>query len=256
MKKKNIKNNKIIYITIISLGCILIIVGLIYFGINKPVENKVKKTKKEEEKYENIIADEYMPYYDYVVQNAYYFDNTFFNEYPINDVDKLSPRDKTYILLNIVGSDENNLTTVQQLLEAMPNHFTSFDLYLGDIKDSDGEVLYKFENNTYTYITSESPEYYMYTKELYNEITPTSWVAKKKMYFLKAYANNGKLIIDVYKSPKSKKKIYSYTSPSSMSLVGLSDEEFDKVKDKLDTITYQYIRSGENYILKSITTDK
>ena len=77
MKKKNIKNNKIIYISIISLGCILIIVGLIYFVINKPIENKVKKPKKEE-KYENTIADEYMPYYDHVVQNAYYFDNNFY----------------------------------------------------------------------------------------------------------------------------------------------------------------------------------
>ena len=162
----------------------------------------------------------------------------------------------TLIITFIVGSDENNLTTVQQLLEAMPNHFTPFDLYLTDIKDSDGEVLYKFENNTYIYNTSEALDYYMYTKELYNEVTSTSWVVKKKMYFLKARADNDELVIDVYKSSKSKKKIYSYTSPSNMSLVGLSDKDFDKIKDKLDTVTYKYIRNEENYILKSITTDK
>lgn len=262
--KKELKNKKIsLIIIIVSIIIFLFIIWILAFPKLSPRDKndsfiEEKKEQKEDENdtedTSNDIPEEYADYYPQITETSDYFDTYLFKKYPVENIENLSQIDKTLFLLNIICTEENPKVTIQQVTENMNKYFVPFDLYLGNIQDSSDNILYKYENGTYTYENSEEDlPYRMYTRELSNKASFDSWIVQRKVYYIKGEMKNKKIKLNVYKDHNLDEIIYSYNSESNLSLSSLPNEGYQKIKDELSTITYTYKRIGETYILQSIS---
>lgn len=251
---KNTKENKLLgnkTIVVLSiLGVILVIAGIV-LSSNMIFSNK-KDTKPINKQ---LNSTEYSKYNSIIQKKTSYIDLHFANQYPINDFKKLTSEEKTLFLLKILSNYKNKEVTVEQLKKEMPNYFSTFELNLKDIKGKDGKVLYRYENEKFTYVLAEDTPYTVVTKELSSTGYKDRWILKRKIYYMKVTKENNQYKNTIFSNlsdcQKNKNSIYTTTSTMNM----ITEEEFDKIKDKLTTITYHFKNKKDNYVIEKVTTE-
>lgn len=143
---------KIIIITLIVISVITIGVGV--FLINTDILKNTTTIKDTplslEEKSKNLSP---------ILEQILYYNTYLSNEFPIKDIDKLDNTAKTKFLLNITCNLETSEVSVSDLEKVGEKYFEDFKIVKKDIKTSNDQVLYKYKNNKFTYVTSEEVLY-------------------------------------------------------------------------------------------------
>lgn len=258
--KKNKETTKkyIIGLLTIFLGIVLIAIGFIFYKNYNQTTKPVRKVESKEQQRINYeeskdkIPIELLDSYTEIVEKTNYFDIYFLNKYDYVSSDTLSSYEKTLFLLNTICNATNYQVSTQDLISEMTKYFSPFDLYLNDIQGTSENILYKYANGVYTYNFSENNQFDIFTKEISNEASYDNWIMTKKIYYVKGELDGNKMRLNVYRDPKSEEIIYSFDSKSNISVNSLSDEEYEKIENKLNTVTYTYKRNDNKYILENI----
>lgn len=242
MKKK-------IAILLAILGLIILLIGIIFITTPNQKEDKNNTVK------ENLTSEEYSKYYSDVITISNYFDLYLVKKYPLNNIDNLSYEEKTLFILDIISGLEGNEITVDRLKKEMKNYFKDVAIYKHDIK-KDGEIIYKYKNNTFTKVKTVSNNCTNFTEVIENKGTPNNWLLKKKIYFMSINMNNGIYHLSIYRTNadcnNNTNEITSFDNNNYI----ITQEQYNTFKDKLNIVNYNYKANNDNYFMNKITIEQ
>lgn len=242
MKKK-------IAILLAILGLIILLIGIIFITTPNQKEDKNNTVK------ENLTSEEYSKYYSDVITISNYFDLYLVKKYPLNNIDNLSYEEKTLFILDIISGLEGNEITVDRLKKEMKNYFKDVAIYKHDIK-KDGEIIYKYKNNTFTKVKTVSNNCTNFTEVIENKGTPNNWLLKKKIYFMSINMNNGIYHLSIYRTNadcnNNTNEIASFDNNNYI----ITQEQYNTFKDKLNIVNYNYKANNDNYFMNKITIEQ
>ena len=237
---------KIIIALITLIGVLLIIIG-IYLIIHNDIQKKEVETISTP-----LTNEEYNNSYSNIISTSNYFETFLSNKYPIENVQDMTPKNKTKFILDIICGVDNNKATKKEVKKEMSKYFLTPEVYLDDI-EINGKILYKYSNNIFTNVESEDSQCIFVTNFLEEEAFSDYWILKKKAYYINqtlnddnTYSNN--VYITEKDCDNEENSIYSFTDINYM----LDEESFDKLKQKLKTITYTYKKNSNKYYIEKI----
>lgn len=250
MNKKNI-----IIIGIISVLAIILIVGGLLLSMNSSKENnKLNKEENNQQvsKEKELGTEEYYKYYSNIQEAITYFNLNLMEQYPIQNINEMSAEQKTAFLLKNTVKMRGEEISLTDLNKEKNKYFKEFELVQSDIKEKD-KILYKYSSEKYTYNNLTAPMCNLHYKEETNKGYKNSWIVKTKVYYTTPIAleNNQPVYgafatLDDCNNQKNEIKKNTGSEPI------LTDEEYKKVKDNLETYTYTFEKYNDNYIMKSI----
>ena len=241
---------KKIGLAILIIGLFLLIVGFILaIFLNED------KDKEEVLNNEKLSSTLYNKYHDEIALQTNYFELYFFEDLENFNVSKLSDKDKTKFILDILynSTKDHKEITSSDIIREGKKYFSNFNLYSKNISSSDGKLLYKYDNGTFSYVTSDNNGFYRYSFYSVSSVGYVDhWIEKKKMYFIKnELTDNNQYVCSVYSlitDYKNNKSIYSFPCDQFTSVV----DDYSKIENLLNTYTYTFKKSGKNYYLDSI----
>lgn len=242
--KKKIRLFVLIFFAVSS-----ILLGL-FFQVYSEKNNQLKETKKSLPESKLSKKEELSVYQDISKKTSLY--DSFMSElYPIEDVNKLSSKEKTLFLLRS-SNNSNKEINIEQLQKKLNNFFDEFDIYKGQIKDKKGKVLYNYKKGVYTFAGFNNSVLTPSSYEISSDGTNKRWTVKKKLYYFKFSLDENSYIYttEFYANQNDKEPMLVKKSKSNSS--SLTKEEFEKVKSTIATVTYNFVKKNGTYILKSV----
>ena len=187
---------KVILIILFLCSFGLITTGII-ISFNNNSTNKSNDEITDESIGTKLSEDEIAKYDSVLKMNISYFDLFLSKKYPIDDFDKMSDTDKTLFLLNTKVNYMDNEISVSDLEKEKSLYFKDFSLTLEDIKE-DEFVLYKYENNKFTYNSSSDSMCSIYSKNVSSTAYKEFWTIENKIYFIGGKSEDGVLLKAIY----------------------------------------------------------
>ena len=236
---------KIIIITLIVISVITIGVGV--FLINTDILKNTTTIKDTplslEEKSKNLSP---------ILEQILYYNTYLSNEFPIKDIDKLDNPAKTKFLLNITCNLETSEVSVSDLEKVGEKYFEDFKIVKKDIKTSNDQVLYKYKNNKFTYVTSEEVLYEINIKDQKIIATENKWVVQAKIYYSTTkHLDQTKIEKKIYQDIDLINKQDPLFTISS-DITNYQEDIPQTVDEKLKTVTYNFKKVDQLYKLDSI----
>ena len=237
--------------TILIIGLVFLITGFILaivFSNNGKNNDDIQNNEK-------LSSTLYNKYHDKIVSQTTYFELYFFEDLENFETSKLSDKDKTKFILDMLYNSITSFKEISssEVVSEGRKYFSDFNLYRNSISSSDGNILYKYDNDKYSYVTSDSSNFFTFTfYDVSSDAYVDYWIEKKKLYFIKKEVKeDNQYICNVFSSMsdyKNNKSIYSFTCDEFTSIV----DDYSKIENLLKTYTYTFKKVGKNYYLDSI----
>lgn len=237
------KRNLIIILLIVLI--LLITIFFIYrlvkneetgsFDINDSVS---ELSFEEQEIYRNQLFDQINNY------------NTFlYEEYPIKNMNSLSDVSKTKFILDILFLDNSESITLEEVVEKANDYFDKFNIYKGNIGS------YSYSNNSFTKGVEDMKYCNITTMPIEVKHENDTWLVKEKYYYqsVSMRGDAESFVVSVFSDKKScddnKNRVLKVKNSNAF----ISDEDYMKISNKLNNITYKFINKNGNYIISSIS---
>lgn len=237
-----------------KVGVIFIVFGLalIIFGLGIFWYNGVPSSMKEAATSPKLSTTEYSKNISNVHQVASYFDSYMSDLYPLINMNSINSKEKTLFVLKKNCNYKKKNISVEKVKEEAKGYFLDFEPYLGDIKDSTGRILYRYQNNQYIYVVAEAQFYNFVTKDISSEGYQDYWILKKKGYYIKSVLEDEHYVNTVYATFKDYRDNKNALATFSNTTMSLAERDYAEIQKQLKTITYYFIKNGETYYIDSI----
>ena len=241
MKKK-------IPIIILFIALIITAIGVFLIFMNP---NKKEKTPKKEvqEEIEPIETEKYSEVKEQVQNEINIFDMYLSNLYPIEDIDSIKDEDKTLLLLKVLSNEENNSIEEEKVTEESKKHFNNYNLYK---KSTDS---YSYSNKKYNLINNKYEACSIKTIITNEESNKEEWITSKIIYYVKLDLKDQETLkyeVKVYKSYKDCNSNSNQILKKESALTTIEEEDFNTIKDSLNTIKYTLKNTDGIYKITSI----
>ena len=246
--RKNNNNTKyIIVIILLVLALIGVITYMLLSNDNKDNKGKNNNTNIKDKMKEATDIDK-----EEIVRLIDNYNYSFSELYPVDSVNEFPNQKKLEFLYKKLDNVWDGFTA-KQLEEVANKYFTSdFSFNNEDISCPHG-VIFKYNPETSTYTRTDllghgedgflSKAYFVdakYNNDLYE-------VTVKTLYY---YCSDICFVTEVYGSPNKDDVVYD-TMPADGDSID-PDIAYNKIKDKVKTTTYTFIKKDNNYLLKSV----
>ena len=175
------------------------------------------------------------------------------NKIPIEDVDKLSDLEKTYLLVISIAEKYNKKVVSEEEVKKIYNdYFLSGNIYKKDIVIND-KVMYEYKKGMY--ISSNNltnAPCSNFSNEIAFIVDDDSWYIEKQGYFFNYDNPEGSQYISMYKTYKDCMKKKNKIIVVKQNTAYLSDDDYKKVSSKLKIYRYRFVYTNNNFYLKSI----
>lgn len=240
--------NKKLLIVLILFGVLLIIVGSVFIIMPSPditEKNKILHQKLTDKEYRENLT---------MIQNKVaYYDTYLQSKYPIKDLESLSNQEKTLFLLQMFCNYQKKEIAMEQLDKEKKEYFSDFDLHQSDVKDSNNQVAYKYNNSKYTYqTTKEISSCNFYAGDEEHEAYTDEWIIKKKIAYFKAAYENDTYKLTIYKNNIDCQKDQNSISTINSDVLTIPTETYEEIKNQLLTMKYSFKKEEDTYRIKSI----
>ena len=234
-------------IILIILIAILLIGGGCYLYFNSNVVNSNKPVKEQE--HQKIEIEDFIKTYDEkIFPKMTNYDYILGTEYPIKDIDSITSKEKTLVLLQDLHATKNEISTEDA--ESIKNkYFLNAKLYTKTIKNN-GIVAYKYKNDKYYYKMPYSNVNTLALNTDFDEVYTDYVVISQKLLFVETSVDkDSETVKNIgYKDYQTKEKVYEVNGDFSI------DEKTEtELLDKLDTYHYRFEKYDGEYILVSVT---
>ena len=244
--------SKKVVVILMGIAFLLMICGGVFLvidnGKNKVIKDNgvreekevVKKTLLTEEKLENYQKD--------VNMTVVYADSFLYKEYPIDNFDQLSAEFKTKFLVSTKVNFKNREVNVSDIESIKGNYFNNFELTLSDIKD-DEQVVYKYSNDKFIYNGGNGDACLFSTKKISDNGYEEFWEIQNKGYYVKEKNSNENVVYKTLNDCRNgENEVHSYSYETG----GFSDEDFERIKDDLNTYIYKFSKINDKYLIESV----
>lgn len=247
---------KIIPILIIFIAIILIATGLLIRKNNDSNKNDIPPKKETAEiiKGDPIDVTQYAKIKEQISKTIQNANNYLFEYYPIKNIEDIQEDLKTKFLLDIILVENKNEISIEELEKEKTKYFNDYIIPKKDIIDSNkSKYLYKENKFIKEKTYSNTCLFNLITeKEINNQ---KQWIEKGKFYYSSLDLkdeNNLKYVIRIYKTLQDCKNNKNVLIENENTISNLNKDDLEKIKDKLNKITYTLNNENGIYKLKSI----
>lgn len=235
---------KIIIIIII----VIIAIGLIFAGsillknIEKPQKEVIQK----------LDTDEETKFTSEVLTKVSSLEANLYQKFPIDDLEKLDDTTKTKFILDVVSASSKEVTVKQVQAEAK-KYFNNFSIVKKDIK-VDKDAAYTYKNNTYTKNITVGNRCSLKTNVISKNKVNDNYIVKSKYYYINGSKNSVEDLeatIKVYKTLKDCEDKTSEILSITNKTIGISNEDYEKIKEQLNTYVYTISKDYKVLSIKS-----
>ena len=222
------KNKKILLLLMIGiliLGFLFVFFGLVLF--------QFQEKSPDLEPFNENIYNENLAY-----EKSIQMDSYLFSSYPISDISHLPSSKQTEFVLNMICDYEND-SSLDEVEKKGKEYFSSFELYQGDIVNSDGLLLYSFQNNSFHYENSDIKPYYFVTFDSEKNTQGDVLVIQKKYYYYTFNPLNNINQITIYRSVSdilNNNPVKKFETKNLM----IPEEELEEISSSLGVLTYTF----------------
>ena len=237
---------KIIIIIIIII--VIIAIGLIFAGsillknIEKPQKEVIQK----------LDTDEETKFTSEVLTKVSSLEANLYQKFPIDDLEKLDDTTKTKFILDVVSASSKEVTVKQVQAEAK-KYFNNFSIVKKDIK-VDKDAAYTYKNNTYTKNITVGNRCSLKTNVISKNKVNDNYIVKSKYYYINGSKNSVEDLeatIKVYKTLKDCEDKTSEILSITNKTIGISNEDYEKIKEQLNTYVYTISKDYKVLSIKS-----
>lgn len=235
-------------IIIIIIIIVIIAIGLIFAGsillknIEKPQKEVIQK----------LDTDEETKFTSEVLTKVSSLEANLYQKFPIDDLEKLDDTTKTKFILDVVSASSKEVTVKQVQAEAK-KYFNNFSIVKKDIK-VDKDAAYTYKNNTYTKNITVGNRCSLKTNVISKNKVNDNYIVKSKYYYINGSKNSVEDLeatIKVYKTLKDCEDKTSEILSITNKTIGISNEDYEKIKEQLNTYVYTISKDYKVLSIKS-----
>lgn len=247
-KNKKVNNKVIVGILLLIIGVVLIVIG--YFVTS----NKQSDNITNNDKYQFTAK-----YYKDVESAITKLNMFLIDEFPINDISKISDKAKTKFLLDILNDKDDSKLSIDRVETENDKYFDiNGKVYLETIKNQTNKIMYEYNSKNKAFISRNNNyvSYVVNSKVINTKVNSNKLITKRKLYFVEKTVTGSEYPKRVYKSisDATKKQNAVFTIGDAQHL--FTDEEYEKVKKEFATYTYTFVKMNKKYKIKSIKINK